>query len=95
VRIQAPQCKTPFTTGASSAGRFFSLFGHPRPAPTLPPAGAPTSALTKQDGYSFFLGLGPLSNVNEKYFKNDVPFWTEMSSTISLALSILTFLRRC
>ncbi len=60
--------------------RFFSGFGHPRPVPTLPPpAGTPANALTPQDGYSFFLGLGPLSNVNEKYFKNDVPFWTEMT----------------
>ena len=60
--------------------RFFSGFGHPRPVPTLPPpAGTPANALTQQDGYSFFLGLGPLSNVNEKYFKNDVPFWTEMT----------------
>ena len=60
--------------------RFFSSFGHPRPVPTLPPSAAPpTSALTQQDGYSFFLGLGPLSAVNEKFFKNDVPFWTEMT----------------
>jgi putative CocE/NonD family hydrolase len=60
--------------------RFFSSFGHPRPVPALPPPpGTQTSALTQQDGYSFFLGLGPLSNVNEKYFKQDVPFWTEMT----------------
>ena len=60
--------------------RFFSSFGHPRPTPTLPPPpGANNFALTQQDGYSFFLGLGPLTNVNEKYFKQDVPFWTEMT----------------
>jgi len=59
--------------------RFFSGFGHPRPVPTLPSPRSDASALTQQDGYSFFLGLGPLSNVNEKYFKQDVPFWTEMT----------------
>jgi putative CocE/NonD family hydrolase len=60
--------------------RFFSGFGHPRPVPTLPPPpSANTSALTQQDGYSFFLALGPLSNINEKYFKQDVPFWTQMT----------------
>jgi putative CocE/NonD family hydrolase len=60
--------------------RFFSSFGHPRPVPTLPPPpGTNNASLTQQDGYSFFLGLGPLSNVNEKYFKQDVPFWTEMT----------------
>src|SRR5271157_792005 len=59
--------------------RFFSSFGHPRPEPALPPGGSQPSALTQQDGYSFFLGLGPLTNVNEKFFKNDVPFWTEIT----------------
>ena len=29
------------------------------------------------DGYRFFLDLGPLRNVNEKYFKDDVPTWNE------------------
>ena len=30
------------------------------------------------DAYTFFLRIGPLSNVNEKYYKNDVAFWNEM-----------------
>ena len=30
------------------------------------------------DGYEFYLNLGPLTNLNEKYFKNKVPFWNEM-----------------
>jgi putative CocE/NonD family hydrolase len=60
-----------------AAYRFLSAFGHPRPVPTLPQTRAadPTATL---DAYSFFLSLGPLANANEKYFKNDVPFWTEM-----------------
>ncbi|HLK64766.1 MAG TPA: CocE/NonD family hydrolase [Bryobacteraceae bacterium] len=59
------------------AFRFFSGFGHPRPTPTLPPANPP-APLSLADAYNFFLTLGPLTNVNEKFFKNDVPFWTEM-----------------
>jgi len=60
--------------------RFFSGFGHPRPQPTLPPPpGSQPGQLTAQDGYSFFLNLGSLATINEKYFKNDVPFWTEMT----------------
>ena len=30
------------------------------------------------DGYQFFLGLGPLANAETKYFKGQVPGWTEM-----------------
>ena len=30
------------------------------------------------DGYQFFLGLGPLANAESKYFKGQVPGWTEM-----------------
>lgn len=29
------------------------------------------------DGYKFFLELGPVANVNKKYFKNTVPTWNE------------------
>jgi len=31
-----------------------------------------------KDGYSFFLNLGPLKNVNEKYFKYEIPFWNDL-----------------
>ncbi len=34
--------------------------------------------LPTHDGYDFFLELGPLSNVNEKYFKNTRPFWNDL-----------------
>lgn len=30
------------------------------------------------DGYDFFLKLGPLANVDRKYFKGDVPFWNDV-----------------
>ena len=30
------------------------------------------------DAYRFFLDLGPLSNVNEKYFHNEISFWNEV-----------------
>ncbi|MET1257146.1 CocE/NonD family hydrolase [Aliikangiella maris] len=30
------------------------------------------------DGYDFFHQLGPLSNVNEKYFKGERPFWNDL-----------------
>ncbi len=59
--------------------RFFSGFGHPRPVPIDPSAVPVQPPAAAQDAYSFFLSLGPLANVNEKYFKNDVPFWNEIT----------------
>jgi putative CocE/NonD family hydrolase len=58
------------------AFNFMSSFGHPRPEPTKKPRerfdhGTP-------DGYAFFLRMGPLANANARYFKDDVPFWSEM-----------------
>jgi uncharacterized protein len=57
---------------------FFAVFGLPRPKPTteFPPRfnhGTP-------DGYQFFLDLGPLPEVDKKYFKGQVAFWNEASS---------------
>lgn len=34
---------------------------------------------TTPDGYQFFKELGPLSNVNKKYFNGERPFWTKMT----------------
>jgi hypothetical protein len=30
------------------------------------------------DGYDFYLRLGPVRNANEKYFKHSMPFWDDM-----------------
>lgn len=54
---------------------FQSRQGRPRPEPTKDFSfdfdyGTP-------DGYQFFLNLGPLPNVNKRYFKNEVAFWNE------------------
>ena len=51
--------------------------GRPRPEPVLPAPPRPAIA-NWVDAYTFFLRMGPLSNVNEKYYKNDVAFWNEM-----------------
>ncbi len=55
---------------------FFSGFGWPRPKPT-------TDAWTRfdygtLDGYQFFLRLGPLSHINERYFHGQVQFWNDL-----------------
>jgi putative CocE/NonD family hydrolase len=58
------------------AFNFLASFGQARPEPTvLRPArfdhGTP-------DGYQFFLELGSLKNVNERYFRDRVVFWNRL-----------------
>ncbi len=59
------------------AFRFFWRFGMPVDEPTREPPRR--FDFKTPDGYEFYLNLGPLTNLNEKYFKNEVPFWNEMS----------------
>ena len=56
---------------------FFSSFGLPRPKPTTEGQRRRLEHGT-QDGYRFFLDLGPLSNANTKYLKNEIAFWNEI-----------------
>jgi putative CocE/NonD family hydrolase len=58
------------------AFNFMASFGHPRPKPTKQSRGGFDPGTP--DGYEFFLRMGPLSNANTRYLKNDVPFWNEM-----------------
>jgi hypothetical protein len=55
----------------------------------MPTIGKPRPQLVKEplfskfdygtpDAYDFFLRLGPLANVDGKYFKREVPFWNEL-----------------
>jgi putative CocE/NonD family hydrolase len=58
------------------AFNFFAGFGQPRPEPTTKRPrkfdhGTP-------DGYQFFLDLGPLKNVNERYFGDRIAFWNRL-----------------
>ena len=56
---------------------FLANFGHPRPEPTskMPRFESPFDT---NDGYEFYLRLGSLSNVNRRYFKDDVAFWNDI-----------------
>jgi len=42
-------------------------------APPRPDYGTP-------DGYDFFLRLGPLTNVDARYFRGEVPYWNEIAA---------------
>ncbi len=54
---------------------FFSSFGKSRPAPTRKQTWG--FDYDSGDAYEFFLGLGPLSNVNARHFKSDIGFWND------------------
>lgn len=58
------------------AFNFFSSFGVPRPEPS--PYGPSRFRHPTKDGYQFFLDLGPLSNVNDRYFQREIPFWNDL-----------------
>lgn len=61
------------------AFNYWAWFGRPRPGPIKKHLREPYEYV-RTDGYDFFLALGPLANVNARYFKDDVPFWNEMMS---------------
>jgi putative CocE/NonD family hydrolase len=37
----------------------------------------PVAVIDRYDAYEWYLGLGPLSNANEKYFHNKLPTWND------------------
>ncbi len=57
--------------------RFYYVFGQPRPKPTT--ERSPNFEYGTPDGYKFFLELGPLTNINAKYYKNNIAYWNEAS----------------
>ncbi len=57
---------------------FYSSIGRPRPEPTRR---APRPfQWPVQDNYEFFLELGPIKNVETKYFGDSIAFWPELMS---------------
>jgi putative CocE/NonD family hydrolase len=60
------------------AFRFFSSFGVPRTEPTT--RRNPGFEFPTPDGYEFYLDIGPLQNVNERYYNHGIPFWDSMAA---------------
>jgi len=59
------------------AFNFMAFFGKPRPLPTRK-RGHPLFDMDTQDGYDFFLKMGPLTNANTRFFKGQVAFWKDL-----------------
>ncbi len=57
--------------------RFLSSFGQPRSEPTIDRPGRDFEFWT-DDGYLFYLDMGPLKNANEKYLHGKIEFWNEI-----------------
>jgi putative CocE/NonD family hydrolase len=55
---------------------FLASFGHPRSELTM--KFEPRFDFPTQDGYDFYLDMGPLPQANTKYLKNKIPFWNEV-----------------
>jgi putative CocE/NonD family hydrolase len=58
------------------AFNFLATFGRPRPKPTT--SSPPRFDHGTNDGFKFFLDLGPMPNADARYFKGNVAFWSEM-----------------
>jgi hypothetical protein len=55
---------------------FYSSFGRPRPEPTRRGQGG--FQWPNRDAYEFFLELGPIRNVEAKFFGDSIKFWSEV-----------------
>ncbi len=56
---------------------FFSVFGQARPELTT--HWTPPKVKLNGDSYNYFLNIGPIKNVNENYFKNEISFWNDIT----------------
>ncbi len=57
---------------------FYSTFGVPRPQPITPDKRPKSFEYPTNDNYKFFLELGALKNVKEKYFGDSIRFWNDL-----------------
>lgn len=60
------------------AFNFYSRFGVPRPVPLTPDQFHGGVTFDYQDNYQFFLELGALPHVKERYFGDSIAFWNDL-----------------
>ena len=58
---------------------FYSSFKPRKPEPERPQRSVPFDFGTS-DAYDFYLSMGPLANSNERYLKNESPYWNSLLS---------------
>jgi len=57
---------------------FYAFFGKKKTEPELPDPNARRFDFATRDGYDFYKRLGSLANADEKYFKRESPYWTDL-----------------
>lgn len=57
---------------------FYAFFGKKQTEPQLPDPNARRFSFGTPDGYAFYQALGPLDNADEKYFKRESVYWTDL-----------------
>lgn len=57
---------------------FYAFFGKKKTEPELPDPNARRFDFATKDGYDFYKRLGALSNADEKFFKRESPYWTDL-----------------
>jgi putative CocE/NonD family hydrolase len=57
---------------------FYAFFGKKKTEPELPDPNARRFDFGTPDGYEFYRALGPLANADEKYFKRESAYWTDL-----------------
>jgi putative CocE/NonD family hydrolase len=62
----------------ADAFSFYSSFGVPRPKPITPDKGPKPFKFPIRDNYRFFLSVGALKNVQQKYFGDTIKFWNDL-----------------
>lgn len=62
----------------TDAFNFYSGFGVPRPKPITPDQGPKPFKFPIEDNYRFYLSIGALKNVKEKYFGDSIKFWNDL-----------------
>lgn len=62
----------------ADAFSFYSSFGVPRPKPITPDKGPKPFKYPITDNYRFYLSVGALKNVKQKYFGDSIKFWDDL-----------------
>ncbi|MFC6098949.1 CocE/NonD family hydrolase [Olivibacter domesticus] len=64
----------------ADAFSFYSSFGVPRPRPITPDKATNKVAFTMNDNYEFFMKIGALKHVKERYFGDSIKFWNDVTN---------------